>query len=134
MTICESRIERGGLAHSAALAAFIQTSAAVSVGLQSSAAALPDIFALCSYKADARRALAAQLAPVVTAGGAVRGINSLGLPRILALSARAPGHLQLTRFDATGQPWGDSLYTNAQSAAEDLLQDIEPSTLEVREP
>lgn len=87
-------------------------------------------FALAMAASDTKDALAVELANQPDEGFALQGTTADGRLLILNGSAQNPGQWQLTRFDRRGEPWGDSQYVSKTRAIEDLLREVQLSTLE----
>lgn len=87
-------------------------------------------FALSGAMSDAQGALAKALGSLADDSFALHGNTNDGRLVTLNASAQRAGHWQLTRFDAKGEPWGDTQYETKTQGIRDFLQDIDSKTLD----
>lgn len=89
-----------------------------------------DFASVSSALYDTKQALVGAIAAMPDDGFALQGTTRDGRLVLLNASAQRAGHWQLTRFDAAGEPWGDSQYSTKRQAIEDFLSDISLKTLD----
>ena len=77
----------------------------------------------------ARKLATEQLASLPDDGFALQAAASGGRMLILTPSAQQPGRWQLTRFDAKGNPWGDTNFDTKQQAIREFLDEADLTTI-----
>lgn len=90
---------------------------------------ITDLFKLSNDIHDARDKYAAELAKLPDDSFALQAETFQGKMLSLTKSAQQPGKWQLTRFDAKGEPYGDTQYTTKQAAIEDFLREAEANSV-----
>jgi hypothetical protein len=88
-----------------------------------------DYFDLSAAFSNAKEALAKELAKQPDDGFALQGLTRDGRMLILNASAQNQGQWQLTRFDRSGEPWGESQYSTKASALSDFLREVNLDSL-----
>lgn len=87
-------------------------------------------FILSGAESDARAALARAVEELPNDSFSLHGKTIDGRIVTINASAQRREHWQVTRFDAKGEPWGDTQYENKLKAISEFLQDIDIQTLD----
>lgn len=95
----------------------------------SSARVLPLWLALTGEQLAVRKLFIHRLASLLTEPIGLQAKTRSGTVLLLTGSAQKPKHYQLTRFDASGQPWGDTNYARLPDALEELVQESDISSI-----
>lgn len=89
-----------------------------------------EYFTLADAKARTDETFASALVGMADDGFALRAKTSDGRDVMLNASAQRAGCWQLTRFDAKGEPWGDTQYETKAQAVREFLQDVDSRTVD----
>lgn len=86
-------------------------------------------FSLSSALFDAKKQFAEELTAIPDDAFALQATTSDGRMLLLNGSAQRDGHWQLTRFDRSGEPWGDTQHPTKTQAIKDFLDEADVATV-----